>query len=123
MAVRLRLAMHGTRHSKVFHMVAIDREARRNAKPIETLAVYDPRVKLGEPQKTVQWSVDRIRYWLANGAEPTTSVVKLLTMVSRLCQYHLPPTLTLYCTGWHTQAWWTHSQIHSGEGLMDGPAS
>lgn len=82
MAVRLRLAMHGTRHNRIFHMVAIDREARRNAKPIETLAVFDPRVKLGEPQKTVQWSVERIRYWLGNGAEPTSSVVKLLTMVS-----------------------------------------
>lgn len=83
MAVRIRLAMHGLRHNRIFHMVAINNEARRNAKPIETLAVFDPRVKLGEPQKTVQWSVDRIKYWLENGAKPTESVVKLLTVVRR----------------------------------------
>jgi ribosomal protein S16 len=62
-------------------MVAINQKARRNAKPIETLAVYDPRVKLGETQKTVQWSVDRIKYWLEKGAQPSESAAKLLTMV------------------------------------------
>lgn len=81
MAVRIRLAMHGIRHNRIFHMVAIDHEARRNAKPIETLAIFDPKVKLGQTQKTVQWSVDRIRYWLERGAKPSESAVKLMTMV------------------------------------------
>ena len=81
MAVRIRLAMHGIRHNRIFHMVAIDHEARRNAKPIETLAIFDPKVKLGQTQKTVQWSVDRIRYWLEKGAKPSESAIKLMTMV------------------------------------------
>lgn len=84
MAVRLRFALHGPRHNRIFHLVAINHTARRNAKPIETLAVFDPRLKAGEQHKTVEWSVDRIKYWLREGAEPTKSAVKLLTMVCYL---------------------------------------
>ena len=81
MVVKLRFALVGPRHNRIFHMFAIDHEARRNANPSETLAVFDPRVKLGETQKTVQWSVDRIKYWLEKGAKPSESAIKLMTMV------------------------------------------
>lgn len=81
MAVRLRLALHGPAHNRIFHLVAIDQRLRRNARPIETLGVFDPRLKVGEKQKTVEWSVDRIKYWLRQGAQPSQSVVKLLTLV------------------------------------------
>lgn len=83
MAVRLRFALHGPRHNRIFHLVAINHTNRRNAKPIETLAIFDPRLKPGEDHKTVEWSVDRIKYWLREGAEPTKSAIKLLTMVRR----------------------------------------
>ncbi len=81
MAVRLRFALHGPRHNRIFHLVAINRGIRRNAKPIETLGVYDPRLKAGDEYKTVEWSVDRIKYWLRHGAEPSETVVRLLTLV------------------------------------------
>ena len=81
MTVRLRLAVHGVRHSKIFHLVAIDQRKRRNAKPIELLGVYRPRVEPNSPHKSVEWSVDRIKYWLGVGAQPSDSVVKLLTTV------------------------------------------
>ncbi|KAK0198213.1 hypothetical protein F5146DRAFT_77161 [Armillaria mellea] len=32
----------------------------------------------GEDEKKIEWSVDRIRYWLSVGAVPSKSVVKLL---------------------------------------------
>ena len=83
MAVRLRFALHGLRHNRVMHLVAINSTARRNAKPIETLAIFDPKLRPGEQHKTVQWSVDRIKYWLREGAQPSTSAIKLLTMVCR----------------------------------------
>jgi len=79
MAVRLRFALHGPRHNRIFHLVAIDQRRRRNAKPIETLGVFDPRLRPGEDTKTVEWSVDRIKYWLGVGAQPSKTVVKLLT--------------------------------------------
>lgn len=81
MTVRLRLAIHGVRHNRIFHLVAIDQRKRRNAKPIELLGVYRPRVEPKSPHKSVEWSVDRIKYWLGVGAQPSDSVVKLLTTV------------------------------------------
>jgi small subunit ribosomal protein S16 len=87
MPVRLRLAMHGVRHNKFFHLVAIDGRKRRDAKPMELLGVYHPRTTASHPNKSMQWSVDRIKYWLKNGAQPSHSVVRLLTMVSLRLQY------------------------------------
>lgn len=81
MAVRLRLAIHGIRNNRIFHLVAIDQRKRRNAKPIELLGIYRPKVEPESPQKSVEWSVDRIKYWLGVGAQPSDSVVKLLTKV------------------------------------------
>ncbi|EKM61235.1 uncharacterized protein PHACADRAFT_82680 [Phanerochaete carnosa HHB-10118-sp] len=80
MPVRLRFALHGPRHNRVFHMVAIDSHVRRNARPLETLAIYDPQLKSDEQHKTVKWSSERIKYWLRQGAQPSGSVVNLLTL-------------------------------------------
>ncbi|OBZ79606.1 30S ribosomal protein S16 [Grifola frondosa] len=80
MTVRLRLAMHGPRHNRIFHLVAISQTERRNARPIETLGKFDPRLLPGEELKTVEWSVDRIKYWLGVGAQPSKVVEKLLAM-------------------------------------------
>jgi small subunit ribosomal protein S16 len=82
MAIRLRFALHGTRHKRVFHLVAIHNGRRRDAKPAETLGIYDPHMTNGQTHKTIEWSVDRIRYWLYVGAVPSKPVSKLLEMVS-----------------------------------------
>ena len=82
MVVRLRLAMHGRRHNHLFHLVAINGRKARNAKPIETLGIYDPAMKLGEGHKTVEWSVGRIKYWLGVGAVPSKTFVRLLEVVN-----------------------------------------
>ena len=81
MAVRLRMAVHGVRNNRIFHLVAVNQRQRRNVKPIELLGVYNPRLKPGESTKTIEWSVQRIQYWLRVGATPTTTVAKLLEMV------------------------------------------
>ena len=81
MAVRLRMAVHGVRNNRIFHLVAVNQRQRRNAKPIELLGVYNPRLKPGESTKTIEWSVQRIQYWLGVGATPTKTVTKLLEMV------------------------------------------
>ncbi|EJU04000.1 ribosomal protein S16 [Dacryopinax primogenitus] len=78
MPVRLRLAMHGTRNSRIFHIVAAHASKARNAKPIETLGMYDPRSNPLTKEKTVEWSVERIRYWLGVGAQPSDTVLALL---------------------------------------------
>ncbi|KAJ8482922.1 hypothetical protein ONZ51_g5049 [Trametes cubensis] len=80
MAVRLRMAVHGVRNNRIFHLVAVNQRQRRNAKPIELLGVYNPRLKPGETTKTVEWSPERIKYWLKVGATPSKTVTKLLQM-------------------------------------------
>jgi len=82
MPVRLRLSLHGNRNNRIFHLIAIDARKRRDAKPIELLGVYDPRLRLGQEHKTMHWSVERILYWLEKGgALPSKPVVKLLEWV------------------------------------------
>ena len=81
MAIRLRLAMHGHRHRKVFHLVAIDSRLRREAKPAELLGVYDPHTTKDDA-RVIRWSVDRIRYWLNVGAMPSKSALKMLELAS-----------------------------------------
>ena len=83
MVVRIRLSMHGLRNNKFFRLVAINSRQRRDARPIETLGEYRPRVtpRTDPPIKTVEWSVDRIKYWLGVGAIPSKSATRLLTQV------------------------------------------
>lgn len=85
--------MHGRRHNHVFHLVAINGRKARDAKPMETLGVYDPAMKLGEKNKSVEWSVNRIKYWLGVGALPSKTVVRLLEVVS-----HFQLVYTAECT-------------------------
>ncbi|KAL1951552.1 hypothetical protein VTO73DRAFT_701 [Trametes versicolor] len=80
MAVRIRIAVHGVRNNRIFHIVAVNQRQRRNAKPIELLGVYNPRLKPGESTKTIEWSVQRIKYWLKVGATPSDTVTELLQM-------------------------------------------
>lgn len=83
MVVRLRLSMHGPTNNKFFHIVAMNARQARDAKPIETLGIYKPTVLRddGRTAKTVEWSAQRIKYWLGVGAIPSKSAVKLFTQV------------------------------------------
>lgn len=78
------MSMHGPRNRRIFHINVVEGRKRRDAKPAELLGIYDPHVPVGENTKKIQWSVDRIRYWLSVGAQPSTSVVKLLELVREL---------------------------------------
>lgn len=103
MPVRLRLARHGTRNNAFYHIVAINQRQGRNAKPIELLGVYDPTPRVpsnrkkgktypemdatssepdnGVATKRIEWSVERIQWWINNGAQPSESVLRILSMV------------------------------------------
>ena len=78
------MAMHGTKHKKIFHIVAINNKLRRDAKPAELLGIYDPHDRDELNPRQVRWSVDRIRYWLSVGAVPSKPVAKLLELVRLL---------------------------------------
>ncbi|KAF8310041.1 ribosomal protein S16, partial [Clavulina sp. PMI_390] len=80
MVVRIRLARPpgATKLTTHYHIVVVDAKKRRDAKPLEILGIYDPKLHPARPDKRVEWSVDRLRYWVGVGAEPTKTVVHLL---------------------------------------------
>ncbi|KAF6766122.1 ribosomal protein S16 domain-containing protein [Ephemerocybe angulata] len=80
MPIRIRMSMHGPTNRRIFHINVLEQTRKRDAKPTELLGIYDPHLDVGQTTKTIQWSVDRIRYWLSVGAKPSTSVVKLLEL-------------------------------------------
>lgn len=117
MTIRIRLARHGRRNAPFYHLVAIQQRLGRNRKPIELLGTYDPiprppwpasksypeidsvssdAVEWERKTKKIEWSVDRIRYWLRVGAIPSDSALKLLQLV-RVAPSSYTHLLTTLC--------------------------
>ena len=74
MSVKIRLARRGAKKKPFYRIVAADIEAPRDGKFLESLGTYDPMV---EPA-AVTLDEDRIRYWMGEGAIPTTTVKSIL---------------------------------------------
>ncbi|XP_074646463.1 small ribosomal subunit protein bS16m-like [Tubulanus polymorphus] len=75
--VRLRLALHGCTNRPFLHVVAIDRKSKREGDFYEQLGSYDPMANK-DNEKLVALNFDRIKWWLAKGAEPSKPVAELL---------------------------------------------
>jgi small subunit ribosomal protein S16 len=74
MAVRLRLTRIGGRKDPVWRIVAADQRSKRDGRVIEILGHYNAQT---DPS-TVKVDEDKVRGWLARGAQPTDQVRKLL---------------------------------------------
>ena len=74
MAVRLRLTRIGSRKNPVWRVVVADQRAKRDGRVIETVGHY---IAQTDPS-TIVLDEERIRDWLARGAQPTATVSKLL---------------------------------------------
>ncbi|XP_033113485.1 28S ribosomal protein S16, mitochondrial-like [Anneissia japonica] len=76
--VMIRLARHGCANRPFYHIVAIlNRRARDSEAFFEQLGTYDP-MPNDHNEKLVSFNFDRLKYWLAKGAEPTKPVAMLL---------------------------------------------
>lgn len=80
MPVAIRLSRIGRLKVPFYRIVAADSRSPRDGKFIELLGTYDPRAKPNEtdPTKEVSLRVNRIKYWLGVGAQPSDTVNKLL---------------------------------------------
>ncbi|MCG8689387.1 MAG: 30S ribosomal protein S16 [Desulfobacterales bacterium] len=74
MAVKIRLTRKGTKKKPFYRIVAADVEAPRDGKFLEALGTYDP---MQDPA-VVTLKEDRVKYWLGEGAEPSTTVKSIL---------------------------------------------
>ncbi len=74
MAVKLRMTRKGNRHNPFYRIVAADERDPRDGKYIELLGTYDPR----EEPEVVSIKMDRVNYWLANGAQVSQTVSEII---------------------------------------------
>jgi small subunit ribosomal protein S16 len=74
MAVRLRLTRIGGKKDPVWRVVVADQRSPRDGRIIESVGQYNAQT---EPS-TVKLNEERVRHWLARGAQPTDQVRKLL---------------------------------------------
>ena len=74
MSVRLRLTRIGSRKNPVWRVVVADQRAKRDGRVIETVGHYNAQTS----PSTIVLDEERIRDWLARGAQPTGTVSKLL---------------------------------------------
>ncbi len=74
MAVKIRLARHGAKKRPYYRIVVADARAPRDGRFIEEVGRYNP---CSEP-KLIQFDMEKVDKWIANGAQPTDTVAKLL---------------------------------------------
>lgn len=76
MAVRLRLMRFGRSHRAFFRLHAVDSRSPRDGRVIEQLGYYNPIEK--DTEKQFVADLDRCKYWLDQGAQPSETVSSLL---------------------------------------------
>ncbi len=74
MAVKIRLARHGAKKRPYYRIVVADSRAPRDGKFIEEVGRYNPCV---DPSM-ISVDLEKVDKWIANGAQPTDTVVRLL---------------------------------------------
>jgi small subunit ribosomal protein S16 len=72
--VMIRLTRAGAKKRPFYRVVAIDRRAARDGRPLEFLGTYDPTPK---PAKIALES-ERIEHWLSRGAQLSPAVRSLV---------------------------------------------
>lgn len=74
MAVKIRLRRMGAKKAPFYRIVVADSRYPRDGRFIEEVGYYDP---TKEPS-VVQIDGEKVKKWLANGAQPTDTVRSLL---------------------------------------------
>ena len=74
MATALRLARRGSKKHPTYRIVVADSRSPRDGRFIESIGYYNPQT---EPS-TIVVDEEKAKQWLANGAQPSDAVRKLL---------------------------------------------
>ena len=75
MSVKIRLKRFGAKKRPYYRIVVVDSRAPRDGRTIDEVGVYHPVEKEGEETRL---DADKIKNWLAKGAQPTSTVKKVL---------------------------------------------
>ncbi|MEJ6710372.1 MAG: 30S ribosomal protein S16 [Amylibacter sp.] len=77
MAMKIRLARGGSKKRPFYRVVAADSRMPRDGRYVEKLGTYNP--LLGkDDENRVELNMERVQYWLGEGAQPTERVSRFL---------------------------------------------
>ena len=77
MAMKIRLARAGSKKRPFYRVVAADSRMPRDGRFIEKLGTYNPLLPK-DSEDRVKMNMDRINYWLGEGAQPTDRISRML---------------------------------------------
>jgi small subunit ribosomal protein S16 len=77
MAMKIRLARGGSKKRPFYRVVAADSRMPRDGRFIEKLGTYNPLLPK-DSEERVKLDVERIQHWLAQGAQPTDRIARML---------------------------------------------
>ncbi|MBQ3103310.1 MAG: 30S ribosomal protein S16 [Oscillospiraceae bacterium] len=75
--VKIRLRRMGAKKAPYYRIVVADSRSPRDGRFIEEIGTYDPSAESNK----IAVDMDRAKYWIANGAQPTDTVRGLLKKV------------------------------------------
>ena len=76
--VKIRLRRMGAKKAPFYRIVVADSRFPRDGRSIEEIGTYDPSAE-GESRLSVD--MERVKYWIANGAQPTDTVRGLIKKI------------------------------------------
>ncbi|MGI6591254.1 MAG: 30S ribosomal protein S16 [Eggerthellaceae bacterium] len=82
MAVKIRLSRHGAKKAPYYRVVVIDSRKQRDGRCIEQIGTYNP---LTDPS-TIRLDLEKVDQWIANGAQPTDTVARLIRTARKEAQ-------------------------------------
>ncbi|NRB34352.1 MAG: 30S ribosomal protein S16 [Rhodobacteraceae bacterium] len=77
MAMKIRLARGGSKKRPFYRIVAADSRMPRDGRFIEKLGTYNPLLPK-DSEERVKMDVERVQYWLGQGAQPTDRIARML---------------------------------------------
>ena len=75
--VKIRLRRMGAKKAPYYRIIVADSRSPRDGRFIEEIGVYDP---MADGEK-IKVDMERAKYWIASGAQPTDTVRGLLKKV------------------------------------------
>ena len=77
MAMKIRLARGGSKKRPFYSIVATDSRMPRDGRFLEKLGTYNPLLAKDDEDRVVM-NVERVQYWLGQGAQPTDRIARML---------------------------------------------
>ncbi len=77
MPLVMRMSRHGAKKRPFYHIVVADSRSPRDGRFIEKVGTYNPAMANDNPDR-VRLDVERVQYWIKNGAQPSERVARFL---------------------------------------------